>query len=107
LNFLKSCISSAIKAIVGLVVIFFLLVVASAVIGDKKDKTPPTIGYLKSGASFEYEREWYQYKTPLKVKIYWSDKVMSAKGKELIQFEFLEGKYAGKWGYATEESFSR
>ena len=107
LNFLKTCI----KAIIG---IFFVLLFIGIIAGDssKSNETMPSSnganyveGYLLEGAIWNLESPYGQsYTNYRKVKIeIWKNKFESSKGEKFTQFYFLEGDYAGSWGWTPEK----
>ena len=104
MNFLKSCITSAVKAIIGL---FLILLLATVFSSSDKSKTSATTGYLKAGAEY-YDSDKNFFKNLKKVKVEISEqKVMTSSGKEVVQIYFLEGKRSGRYGYTYEEYISQ
>lgn len=105
MNFLKSCIVSGLKAIIGLFLIIFLLSLFSVI--NKSDEPKYNIGYLKAGAEYyDSDKNFYQNVKKVKVEVS-KQKVITSTGKEVIQIYFLEGKRSGQYGYTYEENLTQ
>lgn len=107
MNFLKNCIASGVKAIIGIFVIFVALAVASAFIGYDKHKDNYYKGYLKVGAEyFDSDENYFKNQKRVKVEVS-KDKIAMPTGKGVVQVYFLEGRRSGQYGYTYEENIEK
>ena len=74
---------------------------------EVKNEFPYVEGYLKKGAFWsDSEGNVYRNQKEVKVEI-WNRQIVKGDGGKLTQIFFLEGYFAGVWGYTVEEFLLR
>lgn len=79
----------------------------SNIVENKNCKSLYSEGYLKSGASWSDKSGKSHYNSDfVKVEI-WKQQIVMSDGSKMTQIYFLEGNYAGVWGYTREKFLSK
>lgn len=109
MNFLKESVTSAIKVIIGIIIILFTIGVINGLyqaLGGKPVIGKYTEGYLKSGSRWEDEKGVIYVSIGREKIEIWDREITTSKGERLRQIYLLSGNNAGKWGYTEIENIS-